>query len=108
MQEIVRSLEASDSWDASPERMQWLDERLTTYRTLKRKYGSSVEEVLENLQTWREQLNELKSRDQRLDELLVAKKSSFARWSHRVRRYELAVKWWQIIFRNVLPSRWLS
>ena len=75
VQEIVRSLEgASDSWDASPERMQWLDERLTTYRTLKRKYGSSVEEVLENLQTWREQLNELKSRDQRLDELLVAKK----------------------------------
>ena len=30
--------------------------------------------MLENLQTWREQLNELKSRDQRLDELLVAKK----------------------------------
>lgn len=75
VQEIVRSLEgASDGWDASPERMQWLDERLTTYRTLKRKYGSSVEDVLENLQTWCEQLNELKSRDQRLEELTVAKK----------------------------------
>ena len=78
VQEIVRSLEgASDGWDASPERMQWLDERLTTYRTLKRKYGSSIEEVLENLQIWREQLNELKSRDQRLEELLVAKKEQF-------------------------------
>ena len=78
VQEIVRSLEGvSDGWDASPERMQWLDERLTTYRTLKRKYGSSVLEVLENLQTWREQLNELKSRDQRLDELMVAKRAAY-------------------------------
>ena len=74
VQEIVRSLEgACDGWDASPDRMQWLDERLTTYRMLKRKYGSSVEEVLENLQTWRGQLNELESRDQRLEELMVEK-----------------------------------
>lgn len=74
VQEIVRSLEAAcDGWDASPERMQWLDERLTTYRTLKRKYGSTVEEVLEQLETWREQLNDLKSRDQRLEELAVEK-----------------------------------
>ena len=74
VQEIVRSLEgACDGWDASPDRMQWLDERLTTYRMLKRKYGSSVEEVLENLQAWRGQLNELESRDQRLEELMVKK-----------------------------------
>ena len=74
VQEIVRSLEgACDGWDASPDRMQWLDERLTTYRMLKRKYGSSVEEVLENLQAWRGQLNELESRDKRLEELMVKK-----------------------------------
>lgn len=70
VQEIVRSLEGmSESLDASPERMQWLDERLSTYRTLKRKYGASVEEVLENANNWREQLVNLRERNQRLVEL---------------------------------------
>ena len=66
VQDIVRSIENSVSgFDASAERMQWLDDRLTTYQTLKRKYGSTVEEVLENGEKWKEQLGELRGRDQK-------------------------------------------
>ncbi|MBN2683770.1 MAG: DNA repair protein RecN [Pontiellaceae bacterium] len=66
IQEVVRSIENSVSdIDAGPERMQWLDDRLTTYQTLKRKYGATVEEVLENGQTWKEQLSELRGRDKK-------------------------------------------
>lgn len=64
VQEVVRSIEQSAAvLDASPERMQWLDDRLTTYQSLKRKYGASVEEVLENCATWRRQLDDLRGRD---------------------------------------------
>jgi len=66
VQEVVRSIESSASGiDASPERMQWLDDRLTTYQTLKRKYGATVEEVLQNREIWKQQLEELRGRDKR-------------------------------------------
>ncbi len=72
VQEIVRSIEQSAAgMDASAERMQWLDDRLTTYQTLKRKYGATVEEVLENGETWSEQLKELRGRDKRRAALQV-------------------------------------
>ena len=80
VQEIVRSIENSASGiDASGERMQWLDDRLTTYQTLKRKYGATVEEVLGNREKWNEQLDDLRGRDKKraalqtqLDEVLQA------------------------------------
>jgi DNA repair protein RecN (Recombination protein N) len=63
VQEVVRSIESSvEGIDASAERMQWLDDRLTTYQTLKRKYGATVEEVLENSNAWKTQLDELRGR----------------------------------------------
>ena len=66
VQEVVRSVEnAAEGIDASAERMQWLDDRLTTYQTLKRKYGSTVEEVLKNSETWNQQLSELRGRDKK-------------------------------------------
>jgi len=66
VQEVVRSIENSAAGiDASPERMQWIDDRLTTYQTLKRKYGSTVEDVLGNGATWKEQLRELRGRDKK-------------------------------------------
>lgn len=66
VQEVVRAIENSAAGiDASPERMQWLDDRLTTYQTLKRKYGSTVEEVLSNCEKWREQLEDLRGRDKK-------------------------------------------
>ncbi len=70
VQEVVRSIENSAAGiDASPERMQWLDDRLTTYQTLKRKYGATVEEVLENGEAWKQQLKDLRGRDKRRAEL---------------------------------------
>ncbi|MDF7825281.1 DNA repair protein RecN [Pontiellaceae bacterium B12227] len=70
VQEVVRSVENSAAGiDGSAERMQWLDDRLTTYQTLKRKYGTTVEEVLENGKTWSEQLKELRGRDRRREKL---------------------------------------
>ena len=55
IQELIRSLEvqASDV-EMSLERMQWLDDRLTTYQTLERKYGGSVAEVLSACAEWKE------------------------------------------------------
>lgn len=70
VQEVVRSIENSAAGiDGSGERMQWLDDRLTTYQTLKRKYGATVEEVLENGEKWKEQLAELRGRDRRREAL---------------------------------------
>ncbi|MBT8045625.1 MAG: AAA family ATPase, partial [Pontiella sp.] len=70
VQEVVRSIENSAAGvDSSPERMQWLDDRLTTYQTLKRKYGSTVEEVLENCEKWMQQLSDLRGRDVKREEL---------------------------------------
>jgi DNA repair protein RecN (Recombination protein N) len=70
VQEVVRSIETSAAGiDASPERMQWLDDRLTTYQSLKRKYGPTVEEILQNGETWKQQLDELRGRDKKRVEL---------------------------------------
>ncbi|MDZ8120097.1 DNA repair protein RecN [Pontiella agarivorans] len=70
VQEVVRSIEQSaGDIDASAERMEWLDDRLTTYQTLKRKYGTTVEEVLENGAQWAEQLKELRGRDKKREKL---------------------------------------
>lgn len=70
VQEVVRSIEQSaGDIDASGERMEWLDDRLTTYQTLKRKYGTTVEEVLQNGEQWSEQLKALRGRDKKREEL---------------------------------------
>ncbi len=70
VQEVVRSIEtAAAEIDSSAERMQWLDDRITTYQTLKRKYGATVEEVLENGALWKRQLTDLRGRDLRRAEL---------------------------------------
>ena len=50
--------------DADPARLAWLDERLATYRLLKRKYGGSVEAVLATLEAAQERLKDLRTRDE--------------------------------------------
>ena len=78
VQEVVRSVEnAAEGIDGSAERMQWLDDRLTTYQTLKRKYGATVEDVLENGNLWHEQLKELRGRGHRREALLGELTSRF-------------------------------
>lgn len=64
VQEVARAIELkAGSVDVSPERMQWLDDRLTTYQTLKRKYGPEVSDVLAHGEEWTNQLDELQSLD---------------------------------------------
>ena len=72
IREISYSVESmAEEIDASSERMQWLDDRLSTYRTLCRKYGSSVEEVLKNGEQWKEQLKKLRGRDREKEKLIL-------------------------------------
>ena len=74
VQEIVRSVESMcNNLDGSPEKLQWLDERLTTYRKIKRKYGNSIEEVLRNRDIWRKQLDDLEDRDKKSAQLEIEK-----------------------------------
>lgn len=49
---------------AGPDRMQFLDERVALYRSLKRKYAPTVPEILEKLADWKARLNDLESVDE--------------------------------------------
>jgi len=53
-----------DDISVGPERLQFLDERVTLYRNLKRKYAPSVPEILEKLEEWKTRLEPLKNRDE--------------------------------------------
>ena len=55
-----------DGIDADPARLDWLDQRLTTYQKMKRKYGPTIAEALEKLASYQERLSVLQSRDERL------------------------------------------
>ncbi len=52
--------------DGDPARLQWLDDRMTLLHKLKRKYGSSVEEILAFLEKAQQRLSDLESRGERL------------------------------------------
>jgi len=58
-----------DRVEADPARLEWLDQRLAVYQKLKRKYGASVAEMLELLETSRAQLKDLQTRDEQLAQL---------------------------------------
>ena len=55
--------------DANPERLEWLDERLSTYDRIKRKYGGSVASALEQLKTSKKRLNDLENHDEELQRI---------------------------------------
>ena len=57
---------AVDDIDADPNRLEWLDERIATYSRLKKKYGGSVESVLETLATSQQRIHTLQTRDEQL------------------------------------------
>lgn len=52
-----------EDMEAGPERLQFLDERLSLYRSLKRKHAPSVPEILAKLDEWKAKLKDLQSRD---------------------------------------------
>jgi DNA repair protein RecN (Recombination protein N) len=54
----------ADKIDASPERLAEIEERLATIDRLRRKYGSSVEEILVFAEDLTQKLNEVENRDE--------------------------------------------
>ncbi len=64
-QEISSTIQgAVDELSAGPERLQFLDERLSLYRRFYRKYAPSVPEILGKLEEWKVRLKDLQSRDE--------------------------------------------
>lgn len=52
--------------ETEPDRLAWLEERRSLYDQLKRKYGGSVDAVLENFETSKHRLHELQHREEQL------------------------------------------
>ena len=70
LQEVVRAIRAyRDSIEHNPVRLEMVEERLELIRNLKRKYGSTVDEVLEFGRQAAAELDSLGSREERLEEL---------------------------------------
>lgn len=55
--------------DASPERMQWLEDRMALVQKLKRKYGATIEDILTFYEKSQTRAIELESRGRIIDEL---------------------------------------
>ena len=55
--------------DTAPERLEELEERLSQIEKLKRKYGSSIEEILSHLESSKQEHEELSTSQEKLDEL---------------------------------------
>lgn len=70
VQELSHSINSTmDSIEADPARLEWLEERKALLHKLKRKYGSSVQEILERLEQSRERLLDLETRGEQLAEI---------------------------------------
>ena len=55
--------------DTAPERLEELEERLSQIEKLKRKHGSSIEEILSHLESSKQEYEELSTSQEKLDEL---------------------------------------
>ncbi|MFA5689090.1 MAG: DNA repair protein RecN [Kiritimatiellales bacterium] len=65
VQEISGVIQSAvEDIEAGPERLQFLNERLALYRSLKRKYAPDVAGILEQLAGWKEKLTDWTSRDE--------------------------------------------
>ncbi len=70
LNELSQSISSSLSRiDASPERMQWLEDRMTLVQKLKRKYGATVGEILAFYEKSKVRATELESRGRIIGEL---------------------------------------
>ncbi len=69
---------AGEKMEADPARLDWLDQRLSIYSRMRKKYGPSIEEVLETLTVSRQKLESLENREQRLADLEKALKQANA------------------------------
>lgn len=67
IQELASSISARvQDIEIDPERLQWLDDRLSTINKLKRKYGGSIEAVNLTLEKAKQRMDDLESRGERL------------------------------------------
>jgi DNA repair protein RecN (Recombination protein N) len=55
--------------DCDPQRLEWLESRMAALHRLKRKYGSSVHDILSSLERARKQLYDMEHREERMAEL---------------------------------------
>ncbi len=70
LQELASSVSNTvQSIDADPERLQWLDDRITLIHALKRKYGTTIEEILIFGQNAAARLHELQNREEKIAEI---------------------------------------
>jgi DNA repair protein RecN (Recombination protein N) len=70
IQELSSSIrDYAQNTDSDPSRLQWLDDRLAVLSRLKRKYGSSIKEILESLTSARQKLQDFETREERVREL---------------------------------------
>lgn len=70
VQELSANLAAAlEKVEGDPARLEWLDQRISAYKKLKKKYGPEVADVLATLEKSRARLRDLESREQRLAEL---------------------------------------
>ena len=60
---------ATQSIDADPSRLQWLDDRMTLIHKLKRKYGTSVSDILAFREQAQDKLTDLETRGERMAQL---------------------------------------
>ncbi|MCL1910555.1 MAG: DNA repair protein RecN [Kiritimatiellaeota bacterium] len=68
--ELSRSIASALSRiDASPERLEWLDRRVSLVEKLKRKYGGTVEDVLMCCETASARATDLESREEQIAEI---------------------------------------
>ncbi|NCC50586.1 MAG: DNA repair protein RecN [Spartobacteria bacterium] len=89
MDQLVRSLQELDidirrsceDIESSPERLEWLDNRLSIYHRMKRKYGPGVEDVLRTLEEAQQALGDLESREERLAQLAADIEKALGRFN---------------------------
>jgi DNA repair protein RecN (Recombination protein N) len=70
LQELSRFLEGyKDSLEFDPERLEMIRERLNLINTLKKKYGNTIDEILNYAAKIKEDLNKIENKDQIINEL---------------------------------------
>lgn len=96
LQDCARELRIlSESYQADPYRLQIVQERLQQLNDLKRKYGSSIYEILEFAKDCYKELEELTNSEQVFEELVLEKQKLALEWDKladqlTVKRKELA------------------
>jgi len=65
---------------ASPEKLNTIEERLSMVEKLKRKYGTTIQEILSFLDSAKKEQKDLESNDEKLQELTVQIESRFTRY----------------------------